>query len=95
VRVRCPWLCAPAYDQLFSWMPLGWPCCVHLSSPISHLSRLISYRTYFCTAEYLAPEIIQSKGHGRAVDWWALGVLIYEMLAGYPPYFDESPFGIY
>merc|ERR1712048_114637 len=47
------------------------------------------------TPEYLAPEIIQSKGHGRAVDWWALGVLIFEMLAGYPPFYDENPFGIY
>lgn len=45
--------------------------------------------------EYLAPEIIQSKGHGKSVDWWALGVLIYEMLAGYPPFYDENPFGIY
>lgn len=34
------------------------------------------------TPEYLAPEIIQSKGHGKAVDWWALGILIFEMLAG-------------
>jgi serine/threonine protein kinase len=47
------------------------------------------------TPEYLAPEIIQSKGHGKAVDWWALGVLIFEMLAGYPPFYDENPFGIY
>eukprot|EP00644_Phytophthora_capsici_P009168 jgi/Phyca11/504237/fgenesh2_kg.PHYCAscaffold_6_\ len=47
------------------------------------------------TPEYLAPEIIQSKGHGKSVDWWALGVLIYEMLAGYPPFYDENPFGIY
>lgn len=47
------------------------------------------------TPEYLAPEIIQSKGHGRAVDWWALGIIIYEMLAGYPPFYDENPFGIY
>ena len=47
------------------------------------------------TPEYLAPEIIQSKGHGKAVDWWALGILVYEMLAGYPPFYDENPFGIY
>jgi|EP00669_Euglena_mutabilis_P007088 protein kinase A len=47
------------------------------------------------TPEYLAPEIIQSKGHGKAVDWWALGILTYEMLVGYPPFFDESPFRIY
>jgi protein kinase A len=42
------------------------------------------------TPDYLAPEIIQSKGYGKAVDWYALGVLIYEMLAGYPPFFDED-----
>lgn len=47
------------------------------------------------TPEYLAPEIIQSKGHGKGVDWWALGILIYELLAGYPPFYDENPFGIY
>ncbi|KAI7905396.1 camp-dependent protein kinase 9 [Cokeromyces recurvatus] len=47
------------------------------------------------TPEYLAPEIIQSKGHGKAVDWWALGILIFEMLAGYPPFFDDNSFGIY
>uniref|UniRef100_A0A096MH66 Protein kinase cAMP-dependent X-linked catalytic subunit n=1 Tax=Poecilia formosa TaxID=48698 RepID=A0A096MH66_POEFO len=47
------------------------------------------------TPEYLAPEVIQSKGHGRAVDWWALGILVFEMLAGYPPFFDDNPFGIY
>ncbi|XP_073919932.1 cAMP-dependent protein kinase catalytic subunit PRKX isoform X3 [Castor canadensis] len=47
------------------------------------------------TPEYLAPEVIQSKGHGRAVDWWALGVLVFEMLSGFPPFFDDNPFGIY
>jgi len=47
------------------------------------------------TPEYLAPEIIQSKGHNKAVDWWALGILIYEMLAGYPPFCDDNPYVVY
>ena len=47
------------------------------------------------TPDYLAPEIIQTKGHGKAVDWWALGVLIYEMLAGYPPFGAETDLGVY
>lgn len=47
------------------------------------------------TPEYLAPEIIQSKGHGKAVDWWSLGILIFEMIAGYPPFYDDNPLGIY
>lgn len=47
------------------------------------------------TPEYLAPEVILSKGYNRAVDWWALGVLIYEMAAGYPPFFADQPIQIY
>ncbi|NP_001188112.1 protein kinase, cAMP-dependent, catalytic, alpha, genome duplicate a [Ictalurus punctatus] len=41
------------------------------------------------------PEIILSKGYNKAVDWWALGVLIYEMAAGYPPFFADQPIQIY
>ncbi|XP_065185197.1 cAMP-dependent protein kinase catalytic subunit alpha-like [Sycon ciliatum] len=47
------------------------------------------------TPEYLAPEIILSKGYNKAVDWWATGVLIYEMAAGYPPFFADQPIQIY
>ncbi|CAG8984271.1 hypothetical protein HYALB_00010696 [Hymenoscyphus albidus] len=47
------------------------------------------------TPEYLAPEVIQSKGHTTAVDWWALGILIYEFITGYPPFWNSNPIEIY
>uniref|UniRef100_A0A8C3PPA2 Protein kinase domain-containing protein n=1 Tax=Calidris pygmaea TaxID=425635 RepID=A0A8C3PPA2_9CHAR len=47
------------------------------------------------TPEYLAPEIILSKGYNKAVDWRALGALIYEMAAGYAPFFTNQPIQIY
>jgi serine/threonine-protein kinase greatwall len=43
------------------------------------------------TPDYLAPELLLKKGHGKAVDWWALGVCLYEFLTGIPPFNDETP----
>lgn len=40
---------------------------------------------------YIAPEVLQRTGHGKAVDWYLLGVLLYEMLVGVPPHFAKSP----
>ncbi|XP_046680607.1 ribosomal protein S6 kinase beta-1-like isoform X2 [Homalodisca vitripennis] len=41
----------------------------------------------FCgTIEYMAPEILTRSGHGKAVDWWSLGALLYDMLTGAPPF---------
>lgn len=47
------------------------------------------------TPEYLAPELILSKGYGFSVDWWSFGVLLYEMSAGYPPFFANEPMKTY
>merc|ERR1719510_257655 len=42
------------------------------------------------TPEYLAPEILETRGHGKAVDWYSLGALMYEMLTGLPPFYTRD-----
>ena len=42
------------------------------------------------TPEYLAPEILTKAGHGKAVDFWTLGAIIYEMLTGMPPFYSQN-----
>ncbi|KAJ7103726.1 kinase-like domain-containing protein [Mycena epipterygia] len=45
----------------------------------------------FCgTPEYIAPELLESQGYTKTVDWWTLGVLLYEMMTGLPPFYDEN-----
>lgn len=49
------------------------------------------------TPEYLAPELIDNdkQGYGKSVDVWSFGILMYEMLVGIPPYYDQNPFTVY
>ena len=47
------------------------------------------------TPEYLAPEIIMGQGHNKGADWWSYGIVVYELLTGYPPFYDKTPADIY
>lgn len=47
----------------------------------------------FCgSPAYLAPEMLKRQGHGKSVDWYLLGVLLYEMLVGIPPYYANNKY---
>ena len=59
--------------------------CVILRCLMSHHS----YRPNRYNLHYV------HSGHGMSVDWWALGILLFEMIAGHPPFYDTNAFGIY
>ena len=52
--------------------------------------RQLAYSTVG-TPDYIAPEVFMQTGYVSSADWWSLGVIMYEMLIGYPPFCSETP----
>ncbi|CAK0836172.1 unnamed protein product [Prorocentrum cordatum] len=69
----------------------------HIKLTDMGLAKFVIGKTYTTcgTPDYFAPEVIASAGHTNAVDWWALGILIYELMAGNPPFESATPMQIY
>ncbi|UXI19216.1 Diuretic hormone class 2 [Sarcoptes scabiei] len=56
--------------------------------------RQLAYSTVG-TPDYIAPEVFKKTGYDASADWWSLGVIMYEMLIGYPPFCSETPHETY
>ena len=54
------------------------------------ISDNISAKSFCGSIAYLAPEMIKRRGHGKAVDWYLLGVILYEMIIGVPPFYSNN-----
>merc|ERR1719188_564627 len=61
------------------------------------LAKVAQSQTYTLvgTPDYMAPEVIDCKGHNKMVDWWMLGVLLFELLVGKPPFEADSTEKVY
>ncbi|XP_059490819.1 microtubule-associated serine/threonine-protein kinase 3 isoform X3 [Neocloeon triangulifer] len=58
---------------------------------IDRETRQFSDKQVFGTPEYIAPEVIMRQGYGKPVDWWSMGIILYEFVVGCVPFFGDTP----
>ena len=69
---------------------VGHICLTDFGLSKESVATVNAAKTFCGTPEYLAPEILQGVGHGKPVDWWSLGTLVFEMLTGLPPFYSRN-----
>merc|ERR1712070_420957 len=69
----------------------------HIKLTDMGLAKFVVGKSYTTcgTPDYFCPELIAAKGHNVAVDWWTIGILIYELQSGNPPFESDNPMQTY
>ena len=96
------WPAKPRAPQS-SWLTSVWPSrCREISRPgsvgshsVASLHNIILSLGFAGTPGYLSPEVLKKEPYGKAVDIWACGVILYILLVGYPPFWDEDQHRLY